>query len=127
MKKYIAFLGVAVLIFNVILLCGCNEEKKTNNNNGDGSGFVGEWNMVTTVGDDVWTFYSGNTGKRVVTSGGEPYTDFFTWKLNDSNLCISFQTSERCGTYSFTNESNTFTWTVLRGNEPLVTTFNKKI
>ncbi len=129
MKRHVVFIGLTILVFSVIMLSGCNEENKNNNNNnGDVSSFVGSWKMVTE-NDDIWTFYNGSTGKRVQTVNGELYTESFNWQIDNNQLCISFGTPDnvRCGSYAFSNEYNTLTWNVLRGEETLVTIFNRNI
>jgi len=132
MKRYIVFLQIAVLIFSVVMISGCNEEKKVENTLNT-SDFIGEWvwdnNISTEI--DTWIFYNNNSGNRIVTGQEQTDSYLFTWKENGTNLCFTYSEAaglENCGTYVFTNESKTFTWTTTKdGINNRTMTFNKKI
>ena len=109
MKKSIVIIGITFVLFAVVL-SGCNEQSEDKEST---SKFIGTWE--TDFENETWTVSEDMSAKRSYTLEGVIYTDYFNWEDKDGDLCISPETdpiAQRCGTYEFTNNSRSFSWTI---------------
>ncbi len=114
MKKYVLII-TTIIILSAIFLSGCNQDgtntegKKT---------FIGTW-KVEIEGvekfNETWTFKEDNTVEKVLNQDGVITRDHYKWEDTGFELCMIpiGPGDQRCGSYKFSNNYNTFTWTVM--------------
>jgi len=109
MKKSIVIIGITFVLFAVVL-SGCNEQSEDKEST---SKFIGTWE--TDLENETWTVSEDMSAKRSYTLEGVVYANYFNWEDKDGELCIIPETNpigQRCGTYEFTNNSRSFSWTI---------------
>ncbi len=109
MKKSIVIIGIT-FVLSAVVLSGCNEQSEDKEST---SKFIGTWE--TDFESETWTFSENMSAKRSYPSEGMVYTDYFNWEDKDGELCITPETDpigQRCGTYEFTNNYRSFSWTM---------------
>ena len=109
MKKSIVIIGIA-FVLSAVVLSGCNEQSEDKEST---SKFIGTWE--TDLENETWTVSEDMSAKRNYALEGVIYADYFNWEDKDGELCITTETdpiAQRCGTYEFTNNSRSFSWTI---------------
>jgi hypothetical protein len=102
---------IIAVILSSVFVCGCNEEK---NGNGGGNTFIGRWKLDNEGIDETWNFKEdGSAIKITKREDGTSLTEYYSWEDTGFELCITPNINpegERCGTYEFSNNFNSFIW-----------------
>jgi|GEM_PF-3374734 len=135
MKKMVILL-IALMVIGVGFLCGCNNQSITGN---DASSFIGTWKpdqvlMGASGYEETWEFKSNGDVEIIVYEGSQPLTpDVLNWETKDNILYVKLPEGSDIpagsipsinGSYQFTNNGNSFTWTISNLNNAVVV-FNK--
>lgn len=120
MKKYILIIGIIFVLFAVVL-SGCNEQSE---NKVSTSKFIGTWetDLENETWTETWTFSENMSAKNSRTLEGVVKAKYYNWENKDGELCITPETDpigQRCGTYEFTNNYRSFSWTMAETNTTL--------
>jgi hypothetical protein len=114
MKKNVILISISIIL-SAVLLCGCNEENE--NNDTFERTFIGKW-KVEGLDDlnETWDFLKSGLVRKTTNRDGEPTSITYEWEDRGSELCIKLPNTpedQRCGTYEFTDNNKSFTWTYL--------------